>query len=193
MLSLNETGTLPIMECIQVVEAVVRRPGLRPPVGLYPNAAADPLLTWARPTDRNSATHSLASLGGELVVYDRGEPIAAIAALGALHPNWDGHQGVAPTERAREQAAAFILHIPSSTPNPEIEASGDGEINLVWRRTDGGYLEVGFYGGETFSYYGRPSEDDAPSLDDVPIAENRLPSGLRSLLDLLGYDVRVRA
>ncbi len=60
-----------------------------------------------------------------------------------------------PTEQAYEDAKRFIRLLPLSKIHvPEIYFPHDGEITFLWDEQDCGlYVDLGFYGDETYSYF----------------------------------------
>jgi hypothetical protein len=78
---------------------------------------------------------------GEILEYPR------------LQPGWDGSpDDIAPSSAAADQAATFVELLPAFVPVPEASVAADGEIILFWKDDDL-YIEVGFRGGEFFSYF----------------------------------------
>ena len=97
--------------------------------------------------------------------------------------------------RAREQhpgaeppaSAAFIdaeafaeeLTVPIMA-LPHISLAHDGEINFAW---NGGpiYIDLGFYGTGTYSYFARDDQGQKYHGDDIP-AKGPIPDGLKRVL-----------
>jgi len=127
------------------------------------------------------------------LVYGRQAVLGALREAADLELGWDFRGGTAPTKEATLEAVAFVQALPFEVPNPYVEPSPDGEVNLVWREGPR-YLEVGFYGDGTFSYYGRELEGSPPTVSrDAPVTPNHLPVELREFLrGFYGDDVHVR-
>ena len=120
------------------------------------------------------------------------EAFASVDRLAGLAPGWDGYDGHAPTPEAIAQAKSFIATMPTDVRSPEVEPSGDGEINLVWR-SDAAYLEVGFCGDQQFSFFGKTKTAPEERLfGDVPLSANRLPLGLHWLMKQFADGMPVR-
>ena len=63
-----------------------------------------------------------------------------------------------PTETAFRDAREFILRLPlKKISSPRIRLSDDGEINFLWSSKDY-QVDLGFYGTETYSYFGRNAQ-----------------------------------
>lgn len=93
------------------------------------------------------------------VEADRAQSIRTIkqmiAGYAARAPNWDGMDGIAPRPDAIADALAFIDDLPDDVSIPlRVYAPGDGEVMFQWLepRT---FIEVGFYGDDTISWYTR--------------------------------------
>lgn len=88
-----------------------------------------------------------------------------------LPQNWDGYDGIPAGQETIDDAKKFLSKLPNDLPQPRIGYSGDGEISLLW---DYGYtfLDVGFVGDESYSYYGLGSYeifgDDIHTDQDIP-------------------------
>ncbi len=76
-----------------------------------------------------------------------------------LQVGWDGSpDDVPPSSASADQAATFVELLPAFVPVPEPSAAADGEIILFWRDPNL-YVEVGFRGGDVYSYFAEgPSE-----------------------------------
>ena len=86
-----------------------------------------------------------------------------------------------PTKAAFEDAWEFTTRLPLPLRElPHISLADDGEVNFAW---SGGtiYIDLGFYGAEVFSYYGRDSNGREFFGDDIPVT-SPLPEDLVSLL-----------
>jgi hypothetical protein len=80
--------------------------------------------------------------------------IARIQEIAAYLDNWNGPDSIAPTALAAKEAELFTRYIFSHNAiiSPYISASNDGEINFYWKR-DEFILDLGFFGGGSYSYY----------------------------------------
>lgn len=90
-----------------------------------------------------------------------------------------------PADRAFRDAHTFIGCLPlSSIPVPEISLADDGEINFLWEN-ENVYIDLGFYGTGTYSYFARDKTRDKNKQDilgeDIPALEG-LPDRLKELL-----------
>lgn len=69
--------------------------------------------------------------------------------------NWDGADGKAPSQRAMQDAEAFLAFLRNHCSLPHtIFAPGDGEINFEWKAKRR-FTEVGFIGDASVSWYHR--------------------------------------
>lgn len=82
---------------------------------------------------------------------------------------------------AFDDAWQFTNRLPENLKeSPHISLADDGEVNFAW---SGGaiYIDLGFYGDGTFSYYGRDCDGRESFGDDIPVT-SPLPEELVSLL-----------
>ncbi len=63
---------------------------------------------------------------------------------------------------------------------PHISLADDGEVNFTWSQ-GGVWIDLGFYGTGTFSYYARDEEGKEMFGDDMPVM-SPFPDDLRTLL-----------
>ncbi len=92
---------------------------------------------------------------------------------------WPG--AVWPDAKAFEDADLFIRCLPlASTPKPEISLADDGEINFLWATADA-YVDLGFYGTRSFSYFARDREGRRFHGENVQASEG-LPCEIVALL-----------
>ncbi|MNE43067.1 hypothetical protein D3C80_1372250 [compost metagenome] len=103
---------------------------------------------------------------------------AKIAKLALMPFDWDGHGGIAPAQATISEAIRFYEVIRGVAPPTDVEASPDGEINLVWRSNDGVYIEVGFDGDGLASYLVKGPNLAGPEYGDF--AANELPTNLKA-------------
>ena len=96
---------------------------------------------------------------------------------------WPG--AVRPADAAFADAYAFIERLPlSSIPVPEIGLADDGEINFLWGSGDAAvYVDLGFYGTGTYSYFARGGDGRGIRGEDVPASEG-LPGEIVALLSV---------
>ena len=86
-----------------------------------------------------------------------------------------------PSDRAFADARAFINGLPlEPIPLPSLGLADDGEINFLWNQ-NGTYIDLGFYGTGTFSYFARVMDNEELYDDDLPAADG-LPQDLLVLL-----------
>ena len=109
-------------------------------------------LDWAELTLRGragTATHDMVR------ATSTGALKRMIAGYAARLPDWDGAGGIAPRPDAIADALTFIDRLPDRAPIPEkVYAPGDGEVMFQWIRPDT-FIEVGFYGDDTISWFAR--------------------------------------
>ena len=92
------------------------------------------------------------------------------------HPGAD-----APEATAFIDAEAFAEHLPMPLREmPYISMAHDGELNFAW---NGGpiYIDLGFYGTGTYSYFARDDQGRKYHGDNVP-ARGPIPESLRQML-----------
>ncbi|OAD22246.1 exported protein [Candidatus Thiomargarita nelsonii] len=90
--------------------------------------------------------------------------------------DWDGYGGVVPSEKAVEDAVDFIRKLPEKVVLPRPGLAGDGEVGLFWK-LEVLFIDVGFLGDHTYSFYARDAEGKEYYGDDIPLNED-LPVGL---------------
>ena len=85
-----------------------------------------------------------------------------------------------PDDQAFADARTFIECLPLSLiPMPEISLAHDGEINFLWE-SDDIYVDLGFYGTGTYSYFARGRDGHGILGEDIPALEG-LPGKIVSL------------
>ena len=87
----------------------------------------------------------------------------------------------APDPAAFTDAESFAEQLPRPLGQmPHISLAGDGELNFAW---NGGaiYVDLGFYGTGTYSYFARDQEGRKHHEDDVP-AHAPIPDSLMQVL-----------
>ena len=86
-----------------------------------------------------------------------------------------------PSPQAFLDARAFIEALPTRPmPLPDLGLADDGEINFLWKQ-GGVYIDLGFYGTGTFSYFARGRDNEEYYSDGIP-ASRELPQHLMNLL-----------
>ena len=86
-----------------------------------------------------------------------------------------------PTEAAFNDAKSFIDRLPVSLKeSPHISLADDGEVNFAWS-ADGIWIDLGFYGSGTYSFYARDKDGNEWFGDDIPVMSS-LRKELRRLL-----------
>ena len=86
-----------------------------------------------------------------------------------------------PGPAAFTDAEALAEHLPTPLrAMPHISVAHDGELNFAW---NGGpiYIDLGFYGTGTYSYFARDEQGRKYHGDDVP-AKGPIPDGLKEIL-----------
>lgn len=104
----------------------------------------------------------------------------------ALEPGWDGPGSVAPASAAIREAVAFVRCLPPSSLAPEPMVAADGEVGLFWR-CGGAFIDVGFRGKGTLSYYAETKRDHRPIHGDAPFANRVIPEDLLSAIECLAH------
>jgi hypothetical protein len=111
----------------------------------------------------------------------------AIATYAARLPNWDGIGGIAPSPDAIADSLTFVNQLSKSIELPDnVYAPGDGEVLFQWRRS-GIFIEIGFFGDKTISWYARVSDTEVTYGDDpFDRAQNEnLPEALKDALHVV--------
>lgn len=148
-----------------------------------PKATRDPCSdcspSWQRRASDGPPAVSLSTLATDQDVQQR------LEQLTHLQPGWNGRGGVVPTQAAIDDARSFYALLPSTSREPTVEPSGDGEINFVWR-AGGDYLEIGFDGDGALSYYGEVGGREV--LNDLPGIPAALPRELRIALSAFPHE-----
>ena len=96
-------------------------------------------------------------------------------------PGNRGQQVDWPAEKAFVDARNFAVRMPAPLKSlPHISLADDGEVNFAWTR-EGIYLDLGFYGAETFSFYGNHADGRESFGDDIPVKHD-WPEDLTQLI-----------
>jgi hypothetical protein len=108
--------------------------------------------------------------------------IARIRELGTYLSGWSHPDSVAPTKTAVNDAERFARNLDlTSLHLPHISAADDGEINFWWD-IDGLYIDLGFFGDGSYSFYAKLPNGKEIIVDAAPISQP-LPSELLSFLE----------
>ncbi len=117
-------------------------------------------------------------------VRDRRSLLASeLKAYRGLEDNWDGEEGISPARSAIDHALAFIELLPLRARLPRPMVSGDGEVGFYWK-TDDCYIDVGFFGDGTISYYGRSGRAELEARGQEPFNRHALPKDLLDVIKL---------
>lgn len=84
-----------------------------------------------------------------------------------------------PTEQAFDDAEKFIGNLDPTIPAPHISLANDGEINFWWNDM-GVYIDLGFYGTGSYSYYAKDKEGEEYGDEEIS-ASNGLPQEIMNL------------
>jgi hypothetical protein len=119
-------------------------------------------------------------------VEQKRQELKAIVESYHFRPHdWDGRGGHAPTEEAIGDATSFLDQLHSISLFPDnVFSTGDGEIAFQWRR-DLIFVEVGFFGDHTISWFARSEQPETIALngdDTYDRRDPKLPSKLVSAL-----------
>lgn len=109
--------------------------------------------------------------------------ITRVRELAMLENGWYRSDSLAAAPQAIEDAERFLRkHDLQNLVPPIISLSEDGEINFVWR-TERLYLDLGFFGDGTYTYYGKSVSGQVFMGDNAPRSAS-LPHDLTALLDI---------
>ncbi|TXL11372.1 hypothetical protein BMR04_16065 [Methylococcaceae bacterium HT3] len=109
--------------------------------------------------------------------------LSKIREKAAYGNNWDGNGAQKISKEAINDAETFIrLLLESSTiHSPIISLAADGEINFLWILPNFRF-DLGVYGDNTLSYYGKTSDGKEYMADDLNVTEN-LPKHIIDLIE----------
>lgn len=108
--------------------------------------------------------------------------ITRIREFGNYVDGWDGDEGIAPSEKAIQQAEVFARLLPfDKIYAPHISLASDGEINFLWNLQDFRF-DLGFYGDGMYSYYGRTVSGEEFMGDEQPVSAT-LPDIIIKLIE----------
>lgn len=91
---------------------------------------------------------------------------------------WDGDDGRAPTKDAQLDSMKLLELLPAGFLPKAVYSPGDGEVLYQWERKDA-FIEIGFYGDGTISWYlrrgnGVEEHGDDPFDRDQPVLNRSL-------------------
>ncbi|WP_394754371.1 hypothetical protein [Crenothrix sp.] len=107
--------------------------------------------------------------------------IARIRDIGMYSNGWDGSNGKAASNAAINEAEMFVRQLSLNTKEPIITLAADGEINFLWVFSDF-RLDLGIYGDNSYSYYGKKS-DGKEFLADEKLINEKLPTEILALIN----------
>lgn len=101
--------------------------------------------------------------------------LSKIRGLLDLEPGWDGYTAKAPAGAAIDEAEQFSSNVlpADEFQLPTVTAAADGEVNFSWRNALG-YIDLGFYGDGSYSYYAKTAvgqefmSDESSLTDHLP-------------------------
>ncbi|MNF91786.1 hypothetical protein D3C84_744010 [compost metagenome] len=96
-----------------------------------------------------------------------------IRGLLTLSAGWDGYTAKVPVSGAIDDAEQFTSNLLPSDgfTLPTVTAASDGEVNFSWKNSLG-YIDLGFYGDQTYSYYVRLQNGEELLSDESPLSES---------------------
>jgi hypothetical protein len=119
---------------------------------------------------------------GSALAKDRRSLLASeVTAYRGLKAGWDGDDGVAPSGEAIADALSFIRLLPLRARLPKPMVAGDGEVGFYWK-SDDCYIDVGFFGNGTISYYGHAKREGFEVHDTTPYDRRALPKDLLAVI-----------
>ncbi len=109
--------------------------------------------------------------------------ITQIREIGMLNNGWHREGSLGASQKALDEAERFARSIDWQHHEPPIVSlTEDGEINLIWQ-TDALYLDLGFDGDGTYSYYGKATDGKIFLGDNFPTGDP-LPAELLALMSI---------
>lgn len=109
------------------------------------------VLNFAR-TDDFSRLTNVSSTASLIDTTEFSKLIEKIKSYLNLPQNWDGYEGVTPSQSAVNEAIAFLKKIPRSMLPSRAGVTGDGEICLIWDK-ENIFIDLGFIGEGNFFYF----------------------------------------
>lgn len=107
--------------------------------------------------------------------------ITRVRELGMLEDGWHRPDSIGATSSVVNDAELFLRAQDwHALTKPHISLTEDGEMNFLWQ-SETLYLDLGFVGEGTYTYFGKASDGEVFLGDDIPLAAP-LPERLRSLM-----------
>ncbi|MNJ33324.1 hypothetical protein D3C77_280080 [compost metagenome] len=99
--------------------------------------------------------------------------LARIRGLLDLEPGWDGYAAKVPASSAIDEAEQFSSNVlpAEEFQLPTVTAAADGEVNFSWKNALG-YIDLGFYGDGSYSYYAKSTEGLEFLSDESSLTEH---------------------
>lgn len=96
--------------------------------------------------------------------------LSRIRELGTYENGWNRPDSVAPSFTTVNDAEQFARALDlNSIHLPNIGAADDGEITFLWNLGDGFYMDLGFVGNGSYSYFARLPNGEEIIIDKAPI------------------------
>ena len=103
--------------------------------------------------------------------------IERLESFRKLQPNWNGYDGVPPTERAIDECLIFARSLPPLARRPVAMVSGQGEVGLLWERDgDAALVEIGFRGDGSYGFLAVAPDGASTELEGVPMYSEHPPA-----------------
>lgn len=96
--------------------------------------------------------------------------LSRIRELGTYENGWNRPDTIAPSIKAMNDAEQFAraLDLPFIH-FPNIGAADDGEITFLWNLKNGFYLDLGFVGNGSYSFFAKLPNGDEIIVDKAPV------------------------
>lgn len=107
----------------------------------------------------------------------------SLRSYNTFEDDWDGYGGKAASKETIDDVISFLKKLPTDFSLPYSGLSGDGEISLFWDK-DCIFIDIGFTGKHSYSYYARNSDGQEYFGNDIQISSglsNDLVKTLRSI------------
>lgn len=96
--------------------------------------------------------------------------ISRIQALRNYSDGWNGPDSVGPSDQTIKDAEQFANSIDfDSIHMPNVSLANDGEISFFWD-IKGLYLDLGFLGDGSYSFYAKPPKGKEVIVDNAPLS-----------------------
>lgn len=119
-----------------------------------------------------------------LVEDDRNVDLSTqIISYRTLVAGWDGVDSIAPPPSAIDDALAMIDKLPLGANPPEPMVAADGEVGFYWKTADG-FIDIGFKGDGTISYYARAKDKVAKGVKPYD-KDHPLPLDLLGVIEII--------